>query len=337
MSACSAACRVPSRARHPLEPGQLLGLGQEPDRLRLEASSPAGRAAPPRSSCRRARTCAGRRPPARSPTTAPKESSRPSRRSTRRASTIAVVVSFFACVYQSPVNGAHDGGARVVVELEHEVRSRRGAGRPRPRGRSSTRARARPCRARRRSPPSTTVNESGEVERSETARGRVVPPGPDPARRRALELGEGGGALERGVAEHVARRPRPAGASKAAESTWPSRTRGLSPSRMRRLDAPPEQRLGLAHEVLVERVLARDQHREAVAAPARRGPTAGGARRPCRGSRRRSPRRARRCRCRARARRSRSRRAARPRPGAARSRAAARACSRRGRARAGRA
>ena len=35
----------------------------------------------------------------------------------------------------------------------------------------------------------------------------------------------------------------------------------------RRLDAAAEQRLGLAHEVLVERVLARDEHGEAVAAP----------------------------------------------------------------------
>ena len=35
----------------------------------------------------------------------------------------------------------------------------------------------------------------------------------------------------------------------------------------RRLDSAAEQRLRLAHEVLVERVLARDQHREPVAAP----------------------------------------------------------------------
>ena len=34
----------------------------------------------------------------------------------------------------------------------------------------------------------------------------------------------------------------------------------------RRLHAPAEQRVGLAHEVLVERVLARDQHGEPVAA-----------------------------------------------------------------------
>ena len=34
----------------------------------------------------------------------------------------------------------------------------------------------------------------------------------------------------------------------------------------RRLDAAAEQRLGLAHEVLVERVLAGDEHREPVAA-----------------------------------------------------------------------
>ena len=35
----------------------------------------------------------------------------------------------------------------------------------------------------------------------------------------------------------------------------------------RRLDPPAEQLVGLAHEVLVERVLGRDEHREPVAAP----------------------------------------------------------------------
>ncbi len=38
--------------------------------------------------------------------TRPKESSNPHRRSTRSGSSIAVVVSFFACVYQSPSNGS---------------------------------------------------------------------------------------------------------------------------------------------------------------------------------------------------------------------------------------
>ena len=40
----------------------------------------------------------------------------------------------------------------------------------------------------------------------------------------------------------------------------------------RRFDAPAEQRSRLAHEVLVERVLARDEHREPVAAPSRAAP-----------------------------------------------------------------
>jgi hypothetical protein len=40
----------------------------------------------------------------------------------------------------------------------------------------------------------------------------------------------------------------------------------------RGLDPALEQRLGLAHEVLVERVLARDQNRETVAPPARAPP-----------------------------------------------------------------
>ena len=39
-----------------------------------------------------------------------------------------------------------------------------------------------------------------------------------------------------------------------------------------RFDAAAEQRLRLAHEVLVERVLARHEHGEAVAAPARPAP-----------------------------------------------------------------
>ena len=63
------------------------------------------------------------------------------------------------------------------------------------------------------------------------------------------------------------------------------------------------------------------------------GPTSGAGWRPCRGTSRRSPRRARRCRFPARARRSRRRRAARRAPAPPRSRAAAAACSRRGRAR----
>ena len=103
-----------------------------------------------------------------------------------------------------------------------------------------------------------------------------------------------------------------------------------------RLDAALQERLGLPHEELVERVLARHEHARGPGCGGRRGPTAGAGSRPCRGSRPRWRSRGGRCRCPARARPSRSRRAAPPRPAAARSRAAARACSRPGTARAAR-
>ena len=158
---------------------------------------------------------------------------------------------------------------------------------------------------------------------------RSVAPLPDEAGRRPLELGQ---QLPRARAPRgrASRRPpadRPLVGRRVHVRVEDPRVRVVEP---RRLDPPLEQRLGLAHEELVERVLARDQHREAVAAApgpapllAQRGDGAGKADRD----------RAvelRRCRSRARAHRSPRPRAARPPSAAARSRAAAQACSRPG-------
>ena len=94
------------------------------------------------------------------------------------------------------------------------------------------------------------------------------------------------------------------------------------------LHTPAEQRLRLAHEVLVERVVRGDEHCQPVTLPPGAAPLLAQA-----GHRLESPPRSRsragRCRCRARARRSRTRRAARRRRDDARSLCAAQACTRR--------
>ena len=89
----------------------------------------------------------------------------------------------------------------------------------------------------------------------------MVAAAPDDARRRLSELGIDERRGERLGAEHllvgrgewrlVGRRANVAGQH--------ARARVVED---RRLDAPSEQRVGLPHEVLVERVLRRDQHRE---------------------------------------------------------------------------
>ena len=116
-----------------------------------------------------------------------------------------------------------------------------------------------------------TVNGSALVERSGVCAGGIVLAGPDPAARRVLELGNVRRALERLVAERravgvVDRRLERRSRDVAVEH---ARVRVVED---RRLDAAAEQRLGLAHEVLVERVLRGDEHREPVAAPARAAP-----------------------------------------------------------------
>ena len=175
----------------------------------------------------------------------------------------------------------------------------------------------------------------GVARAQRDARGRIVAPLPDVAGGRALELRELGGAL---------RAPR-ARASSASAVVERRLERGGEDVRVedprvrvvedRRLDPAREERVRLACEELVERVLARDEDCEPASRAAPRVPTAGAATRSCPGSRPRSHSRGGRCRSRARARPSPSRRAARPRPAVARSRAAARACSPPGTERAG--
>ena len=92
--------------RHLVEPGELVRLGQEPDRLGRERRRRAGRARRARSAPGRRSSCARSRRPARSPR---------SRRTRARGRAAArpgaarrsgVIVSRFACVYQSPANGS---------------------------------------------------------------------------------------------------------------------------------------------------------------------------------------------------------------------------------------
>ena len=113
--------------------------------------------------------------------------------------------------------------------------------------------------------PSTIVNESWPPERSENRPGGGVAPLPDVAGRRPLELGQQLGALESLGPERggVLRPDRPLVGRRVHVRIEDPRVRMIEP---RGLDPALEQGLGLAHEELVERVLARDQHREPVAA-----------------------------------------------------------------------
>ena len=104
---------------------------------------------------------------------------------------------------------------------------------------------------------------AGRAERD--ARGRVVAPAPDVAGRRLLQLREQRRPLERRVAEHVAVGVVERRLERGREHV-PVEDARVRVVEDRRLDAPLEQRLRLAHEVLVERVLAGDQHRQPVAA-----------------------------------------------------------------------
>ena len=88
------------------------------------------------------------------------------------------------------------------------------------------------CRAPCRSPPSTTVNESGVVERSAEPRGRVVAARPDVAGLRALRARAAAAARSSAASPSVARSASSSGASNAAERTWPSSTRGFAWSRI---------------------------------------------------------------------------------------------------------
>ncbi len=102
------------------------------------------------------------------------------------------------------------------------------------------------------------------------APGRVVASAPDDARRRPAQLAslhERLGPLERSSAERLAvaivQRPLEGGREHVAvEDPWVRVVEDGS------LDSPLEQRLGLAHEELVERILAGHEHGETVTSPA---------------------------------------------------------------------
>ena len=167
--ACSVACSAPSSSSSGTVRRAARGVELEPQRLRREAASAAGRARRGRAARGRTGAGAGRRAPCRSRSTSPKESVTPSvsRRSSRR--TISVSVSRLGCVYQSPVERRDQRAPALEVELAHLVGAaqvqvdgalvhrRVGARAPR-----SCRA-ARPRRRRR------SRKLSGEAERSETS------------------------------------------------------------------------------------------------------------------------------------------------------------------------
>ena len=120
------------------------------------------------------------------------------------------------------------------------------------------------------------VDDRERVRARSSAAGRARPGSRGRPRRSRRGVwrssGSSGRALERRVAEHrrasrvVERRLERGGRDVAVED---ARVRVVED---RRLDAPAEQRLRLAHEVLVERVLARDEHGEPVAAAAGAAP-----------------------------------------------------------------
>ena len=171
-----------------------------------------------------------------------------------------------------PVAGERldDGAACGEVELADEVRlAEMEVDAP-----SCTVEYARSCSTRPSSAPvlaSITVNASAEAERSGArAAGSSFPAQTQP-RGVCRSSGTCGGALERLVAERravvvVHRRLERGRGDVAVEH---ARVRVVED---RRLDTPAEQRLGLAHEVLVERVLRCDEHREAVSAAAGASP-----------------------------------------------------------------
>ena len=183
---------------------------------------------------------------------------------------MAVVVSFFACVYQSPENGSTSAAPAARSSSLDEVRLAQvevdGAvvnGRVGALALDDAEHRARVCL------DDEHRVDAGRAERD--ARGRIVAARPREARGRAAQLGQLGGALERLVSERraivvVDRRLVGGGEHVPVEH---ARVRVIED---RRLDPPSEQRVRLAHEVLVERVVGGDEHREAVALPAGASP-----------------------------------------------------------------
>ena len=171
------------------------------------------------------------------------------------------------------------------------------------------------------------------VSRSQRdARRRVVAALPDEAGGRSLELGKLRSSADGVVTEGrrvviVDRRLERGREHMGVEDPW------IRVVDDRRFDSPREQRVRLSSEELIERILARDEHREASSTTTCAAPLLPQRRDRAREARPRSRSRGGRCRSPARARPSRSRRADHPRRAGARSRAAAQGCTRPGRER----
>src|SRR5439155_21407513 len=99
------------------------------------------------------------------------------------------------------------------------------------------------------------------------APGRVIAASPDVARLRLLQLGMLGGASEGRLAEDVRVRLVERRLERGGRDVAVQHARVLVVEE-RGFHAPAQERLRLAHEVLVERVLAGDEDREPVLAPA---------------------------------------------------------------------
>ena len=164
-----------------------------------------------------------------------------------------------------------DRAHRRLVQLVHEVRLAQvevdGAlvhGRVRARALDQRRA---PRRSRRRRPRTRPARPSAarRAPRGSPCRPRRTRPscGAAPGRRLRRRAPRARGSRRRASSSRRLERGR---ADVPGED---ARARGVE---QRRLDAPAEQLVGLAHEVLVEPVLARDQHREPVPAPPRAAP-----------------------------------------------------------------
>ena len=287
-----AACRGASASRRAPRAGR---LRQEPDRLGLERRrgqverhqlDPLLRgdrlalvrrrlARSPRSRRRRARgRAAARRGSARrSWSSSPASAACTSRRGTARRPRAASSGRARATRNDSP------GGGRRRLRAPSCRRATR-----------STRPSTEPVEA------STTVNESGSAERSGIRAAGCVLAAPRRSRA-ASGCSSGRPALPRAPRRRGARRRARdrrlvrGGADVAGEH---ARARVVED---RRLDPPAEQLVGLAHEVLVERVLGRDEHGEPAAAPSCAAPLLAERGDRAREADARSPRRAGRRRC----------------------------------------
>ena len=267
ISECSAACSDAEQLRHLLEPVELLGSGRtRPPRSRT--SSRAGRAG------RLEHVAVADRPPLvgddllgdRDAAEVQVEAEPPLDAQRLLDRGLRLLLRLRVPVDRGRLD---DRRARDVVELAHEVllaevEVDRALVHGRVRAVRSTRPSTEPVE------PSTTVNESGSPERSGRARPGSRGP-PRRSRRRPLELGQPAARAERLVAERLRVGVVERRLERGREDVRVEHAR-VRVVEDRRLDAAPEQRLRLAHEELVERVLARDQHREPVAAAAGAAP-----------------------------------------------------------------